>query len=241
MSDLQSILKKRYNKKETGPLSTAIDATKKEEAIDVQRVSRLTSEGSIQSINSVMNNIKSLIDVVISEDVTFKIADDNMPIKTPSITFETVSRELSSKTPLRSIKTNLVKEVALGELTGDSFEIYTTWYDCIVEFNIYGIDKEHSVSLSQDVEEMLELYAGYLKKLGLSNIYFVKEISAMESFKNKKYAGVTLVYYLEIQKIRSVKVSSLKKVGVTIKKKLQEDNPGIDKMFDELSSNNTLI
>ena len=234
---LKRALEKRYK------LSDATKSKSIPQGISTHKPqnSRLSSEGSIQNIRSVMDNINSLISVVFPHDISFKIADDGEAIKVPAITYETVSRELSSKSPLSSTRTNLVKEILDGKETGDSYEVYTSWYDCVVEFNVYGTSKSHSVVLAELFEEMLETHKGYLKKLGLSNMYFLKEVSDKESFKNKAYPSSTLVFYLEIQKIRSIKASSLKTVRANVVNKLIKDNPSSKDLLDELSENNTLL
>lgn len=207
------------------------------EPVYTEKVSRLKAEGNLSTVTKVMESLGKVITAVMEESVHFGISD-NDEMKIPSITWEIVSRELSSKSPLSSIKTNTIKEIIDGTPTGDHFEIFTTFFDCIVEFNVYGKNRAHSVIISEKLEDILDIYKGHLKKIGLSNLFFIKELSSDVSFRNKKYKGTSLIYSFEIQKIKSVRTSSLNSVESIIKI-AGKDNQEI--LLDELSSHNKIL
>ena len=211
--------------------------------VSEEKVVRYMSEGNLYNISSVMEAIKTLIDVTFdnNEIVSFSLVDSDKELSIPCVTHEVIERTLSEKTPLSSVKINTLKEYVDGKPTGDHFEVFVTFFDCIVEFNIYGNTKAHSIELSEKFEEMLDLYTGYLKKIGLSNMYFLKEVTTKESFGNKDYAGVSLIYFMEIQKIKSIRTNTLLSVSSSVKSRIKKDNPKIDDILAELSETNTLL
>lgn len=208
----------------------------------LEKVSRFTAEGNLGDILSVMDSIKKIIDVsMVGNKLEFVVDDPNKEATLPSISWELVSRELSDKTPFGAKKTNNIKEEVAGKLTGDSFDIYNTFFDCLVEISFNTNTKTESLEIQEKFEEVIDMYKGYLRKIGLSNIYFVKAISSREVRKYNRYALGSVVYYMEIQRIKSIRLSSIKSIGVLIEESINKDNPSINKMLDELSIDNKIL
>lgn len=201
---------------------------------------RFRAEGNISSISSAMKSIDRLLKAAFEIDISFEREYVANTINLPCITYTIVERENSDKTPLAPIKICSYKEVVDGKYTGDVFNVFTKFYDCMIEFDIYGINGEQVDYIKEKFEEILEIHSGALKKAGLSDIRFLKEISAKDSINFETKPGAALVYYIEIQKVTSVRTNVLKKVNVEVKTKVEEDNPLLQEIIKEIVNSNDI-
>lgn len=209
---------------------------------DILTVERECADGNISSIYECMDSIRAVIDVVFNSEVEFIVDGDDKDVTIPCIVYSLVERKLNKKTPLGSTKINTIKEVIDGKETGDHYKVESSFYDCIVEFYILGRTKRQAIEIQEKLEESLEIYSSYIKKAGVVNIRFIKEFFKEDKkFKGKKYPNCAISFYIELQKIKLTRLSSLKSVGISIENKLKKDKPYIVKVFDELSSNNNLL
>ena len=205
------------------------------------KVFRFTSDGNINSVDVAMKCIHHLLQAVLGDTVSFGCEYNSGKAKMPFISYSVINRERSDKTPLSDLKTNVSKEYVNGEFTGDVMNVTTVFYDCLIEFNFFTDNINEAIELKEKFETIIETYSGNLKKSGISNILFMKEVEPSHSTKYHLNPNATFVYYIELQKINAVRTSTLKTVSAEYDRIIKEENPELSKVLDELTSFNNII
>lgn len=135
----------------------------------------------------------------------------------PQITFDVNSREISEKTSIKPILTETISEVVAGQKTGDAFNLYRQWFDCIVEFNFWGRTNLEARKLMARFEGLIGAYSGYLKRQGISEIFFLKEINPHQSMHFLDGVPMrSLMYYIRLERISSVRLSTIKRIDLEV-------------------------
>jgi hypothetical protein len=146
-----------------------------------------------------------------------KRGEDPENITLPQITYDIYNREVTEKMPIKPILTGTLKEVVEGKETGDAFQIYRQWFDCIVEFNIWGKDTFETRTIANGLETILGSYAGYFKKKGIAEMFFLREVSSRLS--DRYLEGMpmkAILYYFKIERIQTLRVSTIEKINFAI-------------------------
>lgn len=209
--------KERYNK----TLSTMMDY-------------KYHSEGRIDNIDEFALLLSEIIKLATNDSITFKPAysktekigdEETLPI----VTYDINNREISENCQLKPQLTDSFVDVVNGEKTGESIQVYRQWFDCLVEFDAYGVNGLQARKTLDTIEEILTLYAGYFKKAGVSEMFFVKEIPSKRSINYiRDVAMKSIIWYVKIEKIYISKSSILNKIDINlkdiIKKVKSEDN-----------------
>lgn len=137
----------------------------------------------------------------------------------PIITYDVNSREVSRGTQIKPTLSGVINEVVNGKPTGDVIEVYRQQFDVIVEFNIWGRNSIETRQLSERFETTLNSYIGYLKKLGVSEMFFLKEIPCQRSVNYISEISMrSLMYYVRLERINKVRNSTLQKIDVEVNK-----------------------
>lgn len=185
--------------------------------------SYLTSEGSISTIGQACDLIRSLLNAAWGSewgnitDVTSR-GDDANKIMFPLITYNTNLREVSSGTNVKPQQMQIVNEVVNGKNTNDAFKIYKQRFDCIVEFDFYNHNADSTDKLMNDFEEIMINYAGFLKKNGIQELYFLKEIPSTYSLNYLKDINMKcLLYYFRLERTHTTRVSTILQIEEKIK------------------------
>lgn len=135
----------------------------------------------------------------------------------PQITYDIYSRETAEKTPIKPIKTDTIKEIVNGQETGDSIIIYRQWFDCIIEFNVWGNTSFEARETQVKFETLMQIYTGYFKKSGISNLVFLKEIPALESGKYVDGLNMKCILYgCMLEKITTIRASTIKQINLKL-------------------------
>lgn len=194
---------------------------------------RLRSEGNAHNITMVGELISHLLSAAWGNDWgKFIPAYSYTNATLPTITYKIVSRENSKKTPIKNKKLGIIDEMIDDKPTGDVFEEYIKIQDCILEIDVYSINNSSSEELAERFEDIIDMYIGQLKKLGISEMYFLKEIPPEDSYEEKNNPHKTLIYYLELQKLNLVRQSTIKNIKVQLKETLTENNYDIETETD---------
>ena len=165
--------------------------------------------------------LSEIIKIATNDNIAFKpaytrdqkIEDDALPI----VTYDINSREISDGKNIKPIKTDSYIEVVNGQETGDSIQVYRQWFDCLVEFDAYGSNQLEARRVLDKVEEILTLYAGYFKKAGVSEMFFVKEIPSKRSINYiKDIAMKSVIWYVRLERIYTTKSSVLKELDLKV-------------------------
>ena len=119
---------------------------------------------------------------------------------------------------LKPLLLDVVNEIdEQGTQTGDAFLIYRQWFDCIIEFDIYGRTNQEARKLQRKFENLLTVYTGYLKRQGISEMLFEREVSPKNSLNyDESIAMRCIYYYIRFESIIPIRQSLINSINVEI-------------------------
>lgn len=182
------------------------------------------ADGNISNIEDLINIIKQLCNAAWGNDwgemsLDIKKGEDSSKIKLPQIIADINTRDISEGlSNLKPLLTEVQKEIdENGNETGDAFLIYRQWFDANIEFDIYGNNPKECRELCQKFEELITIYSGYLKRKGLSEIFFLREISPKSSLNFSENIPMRcILYYVRFENITPVRVSVINSINTQI-------------------------
>lgn len=182
----------------------------------------LMADDNIDGIEQLCDILKKLLNAAwgsnwgeISPDL--KKGEDSSKIVTPQITVDINNRDIAEKMPLKPVLINTVKEKVNGQYTGDSLLIYRQWFDCIIEFDFYGRTAKETRQLQYKFESLLAIYTGYLKRQGVSEILFLKEVSSRNSLNFTEQVPMKcLMYWVRFERITPIRQSLINRINADI-------------------------
>lgn len=132
----------------------------------------------------------------------------------PCIVVDMNSRQIGDKTAPKPRKLGVtVPEKINGKETGDYFEIYRMTYDCVLEFDFVGRNMMEARKLMNRFEKLMNSSSGVLKGSGISEIFFLEEVSPTLSVNYTRGAAMrVLMYYYRFEQDYVVRTSSLKRI-----------------------------
>lgn len=190
---------------------------------DVQSF-RNVADDNIDDIEQFANILKKLCNAAwgsewgeLSPDL--KTGEDSSKIILPQITVDINTRDIS--TGLGGLKPLLIdiidEEDDDGNPTGDAFLVYRQWFDCNVEFDIYGQNNKQARQLQKKFENLLAVYTGYLKRQGISEILFEREVSPKNSLNyDESVAMRCIYYYIRLESIIPIRQSLINSINIEI-------------------------
>ena len=148
-----------------------------------------------------------------------KYGEDSSNLIIPQITVDINTRDVAEG--LGSPKPTLfdvVKELdGEGIETGDAFLMYRQWFDCNVEFNIYGRTNAEARKMRKKFENLLSVYAGYLKRNGVSEMMFEREVSPKSSLNYDESTPMRCIYYyIRFESITPIRQSLINSINLEI-------------------------
>lgn len=148
-----------------------------------------------------------------------KQGEDASKVLMPQITVDINTRDVAEG--IGGLKPTLYdvidEEDAEGNPTGDTFLIYRQWYDCNVEFNFYGRTNKETRQLQKKFETLMFLYTGYLKRNGISEIIFSKEVSPKCSLNYIENTPMRCIYYyIRFETITPIRQSLINSINLEI-------------------------
>lgn len=175
---------------------------------------KLCADGNINSINRFGDELRMLLNTIwgsnwgdLSPESSGGVDHNNVAI--PSIRYSTNLREVSEG---RSPKPTLTDEI-IDEQTGEAVRVYRQTFDCIIEFNIRSSTSKGCSELAEKFEDAMIFHSGYLKKKGISEIFFLKEVPARYStFFVENIPTKCYYYFVRVEKIKTVSLSTLKEI-----------------------------
>ena len=148
-----------------------------------------------------------------------KRGEDSASIVLPQITMEINTKDICEGLGgLKPVLVDIVKEVTeSGEETGDAFLVYRQWFDSVVEFNIYGRTNKEARELQKKFEKLLTVYAGYLKRQGISEILYEREVSPKFSLNYDESCPMrSIYYYIRFESISPIRQSLINNINAQI-------------------------
>lgn len=148
-----------------------------------------------------------------------KKGENSNDIILPQITVDINTRDVAEN--IGGIKPKLVdivKELdANGNETGDAFLVYRQWFDCNIEFNFYGRNNADARKLQKKFESLLTVYTGYLKRQGISEMFFEREVSPKSSLNYDESTPMRCIYYyIRFESITPIRQSLINNINVDI-------------------------
>ena len=148
-----------------------------------------------------------------------KKGENSSEIIVPQIVLDTNTRDIAEGIGgLKPTLVDIIKETdENGQETGDAFLIYRQWFDTNVEFNIYGRTNREARQLQKKFENLLNVYTGYLKRNGVSEMFFEREVSAKNSLNyNESTPMRCIYYYIRFESITPIRQSLINSINLEI-------------------------
>ena len=148
-----------------------------------------------------------------------KKGENSSEIIVPQIVLDINTRDIAEGIGgLKPTLVDIIKETdENGQETGDAFLIYRQWFDTNVEFNIYGRTNREARQLQKKFENLLNVYTGYLKRNGVSEMFFEREVSAKNSLNyNESTPMRCIYYYIRFESITPIRQSLINSINLEI-------------------------
>jgi hypothetical protein len=183
---------------------------------------RWLAEDNIDDVDELAEHIRQILNAAWGDNwgefgPELKEGDNPENIQLPQITYDLVTRIIPDKKPIKPLQMDSVKELVNGVPTGDYFNLYSQWFDCVMEFNICGANSLETRKLMKKFETILATYTGHLKKVGASEILFLKEVHPTQSSNYREGIPMKcLLYLVRIERITVVKASTIRKMELAL-------------------------
>lgn len=200
---------------------------------------RMTANGNVDDIDKLGEILRKLLNAAwgsnwgtISPETSK--GDDAEKIIVPQINYGINLREVADGSSPKPTLMDTIKEEVNGQPTGDHFRVYRQSFDCIVEFNFWDSTSKACRDLMNSFEEVIATYTGYLKKEGVSEIFFLKEVPAKYSLNYSDSTPMKCLYFfVRLERIKKIRVSAINEIEMKLSAKneipLEIDSNGIDK------------
>ncbi|URZ18508.1 hypothetical protein [Clostridium felsineum] len=167
---------------------------------------------SIDNLDSIFEILNKILTENLNCDFKSAAAELNNSenlknLKLPCITYNIKSRKASTKSSLKDI----TKEIVDGKETGFALKVYSQWFNCIVEFNIFGRTSQETIKLTEKFETLIDAYSSDLKYQGIKDISFLAEYNCEDK---KDYTvdipKKCLDYYIGFERLESFRINTFK-------------------------------
>ena len=148
-----------------------------------------------------------------------KKGENSSEIIVPQIVLDINTRDIAEGIGgLKPTLVDIIKEInENGQETGDAFLIYRQWFDTNVEFDIYGRTNQEARQLQKKFENLLSVYTGYLKRNGISEMFFEREVSPKNSLNyNESTPMRCIYYYIRFESITPIRQSLINSINLEI-------------------------
>lgn len=181
------------------------------------------ADGNISNVEDLARILKELCNAAWGNDwgelsLDIKTGEDSSNIVLPQILVDVNTRDITEGFPIKPILMDVQQEVdENGNETGESYLIYRQWFDANIEFDIYAQNNKECRELLQKFEELIMVYTGYLKRKGLAEIFFLREISPKSSLNFSENSSMRcILYYVRFECVTPVKVSTINTINAKI-------------------------
>lgn len=183
-----------------------------------------TMDGHIYDIEGLADILKQLCNAAWGSDwgnlgCDILMGEDSANIVLPQIVVDVNQRDVSEGLgTFKPILIDVQKELNEdGTETGDAFLIYRQWFDQNVEFDIYGQNSKQARELMNKFESLILSYTGFIKRKGISEIFFLKEVSPRSALNYYENTPMRCVYYfVRTEAIIPVRISLINKINAEI-------------------------
>ena len=181
------------------------------------------ADGNISNVEDLARILKELCNAAWGDDwgelsLDIKSGEDSANIVLPQILVDVNTRDISDNFPLKPVLMDIQKEKdGDGKETGEAFLMYRQWFDANIEFDIFAQTNKECRELLQRFEQLIMVYSGYLKRKGLAEIFFLREISPKSSLNFSENTPMRcILYYVRFECVTPVKVSTINTINAKI-------------------------
>lgn len=170
-------------------------------------------EDLTDSIHRLLNAVRGVGWGVFSSEYPTDNDPDNNPM--PHVTYS-LDRRVHTKD--RNVKAQRFASVPDPEHRGENIQIYRTWFDCDLQFEIFADSNLDAMREAQRFEEFIEAYKGYFKEQGISEMVFKEERkSGVSNEYRQTFPKRTIVYTVRIERVQEIRSIDLKHVEGVVK------------------------
>ncbi|MCC0628514.1 MULTISPECIES: hypothetical protein [unclassified Clostridioides] len=180
---------------------------------------RLINEEHIDNFEKIERMLEYILKIELEDDwgvISFDTIkkDETDKIVLPQINYSVKLREISKGKSHKPILTDVIDELDENqEKTGKVIKVYRQSFDCILEFRFLAKTQRECRRLMEDFEDIIVSYTGFLKKKGLGEIFFLKEIATKDSIGFDKNVSVKISeYFIRLEKVKTLNVNKLKNI-----------------------------
>ena len=185
---------------------------------------RHVADDNIDDIEQLADILKRLCNAAWGEgwgelSPDLKRGENSSNVVLPQITLEINTKDITEGMGgLKPTLVDVIKELDdAGNETGDAFLVYRQWFDSIVEFNIYGRNSKDARQLQKKFENLLSVYTGYLKRQGISEILYEREVSPKFSLNYDESVPMrSIYYYIRFESITPIRQSLINSINAEI-------------------------
>ncbi|HBG4643352.1 TPA: hypothetical protein ACG3PC_000130 [Clostridioides difficile] len=140
--------------------------------------------------------------------------DETNKIILPQINYIVKLRETSKGKSHKPMLTDVIDELNENkEKTGKVIKVYRQSFDCILEFRFLAKTQRECRRLMEDFEDIIVSYTGFLKKKGLGDIFFLKEMSTEDNIDFDKNVSVKVSeYFIRLEKVKTLNANKLESI-----------------------------
>ena len=182
------------------------------------------ADGNISNIEELATILKELCNAAWGQDwgelsLDIKTGEDSANIVLPQILMDVNTRDISEqlgslKPVLMDVQTEYNED---GSETGDAFLMYRQWFDANIEFCFYANNSKECRELTQKFEKLIMVYSGYLKRKGLAEIFFLREISPKSSLNYSENVPMRcILYYVRFESVTPIRISTINTINAKI-------------------------
>lgn len=182
------------------------------------------ADGNISNVEDLANILKELCNAAwgvgwgeLSPDI--KTGEDSADIKLPQILVDINTRDISEGLGnLKPVLMDVQKERDENDNeTGDAFLMYRQWFDANIEFCFFAHNSKECRELCQKFEQLIMVYSGYLKRKGLSEIFFLREISPKSSLNYSENIPMRcILYYVRFESVIPIRINTINRINAEI-------------------------
>ncbi len=133
-------------------------------------------------------------------------------IAAPFIAYKIKSRE---PTKAHGIKNRFVGRVPAQNETGHEVDLLSKHFDCEIQFDIFHQTAREANQLLDDFEDFLTQYTGEIKRGGIQEFIFLRQLEDDHDFRwRENYYVRSLVYFVRIQKITPIPLYTLNQIEI---------------------------
>ena len=181
------------------------------------------ADGNISNVEDLARILKELCNAAWGDEwgelsMDIKNGEDSSKIVLPQILVDVNTRDITDGFPLKPVLMDVQNEKdGEGNETGESYLMYRQWFDANIEFDIYAQNNKECRELLQRFENLIMVYSGYLKRKGLAEIFFLREISPKSSLNFSENTPMRcILYYVRFECVTPIKVSTINKINAKI-------------------------